>query len=69
MPTSAGVQLLPKDLPQTLADYADRSDLYAVFEDLLKGLLIAKPDEPIAFCIEALKEGLRTVSLYTFGEG
>ena len=44
------------DYNESLDDYLDQNQVFELFEDLMKQLLVAKPDDPLNYLIDKLSE-------------
>ena len=43
------------DYMQSIEQYLDENQVYELFEDLLKKLVVARPDKPLDFLLEKIK--------------
>ena len=43
------------DYMQSIEQYLDENQIYEMFEDLLKQLLVARPEKPLEFLVQQIK--------------
>ena len=51
------------DYQREIEKYLESKKVYELFEDLMKSLVISKPEDPIDFIIQKLSEPERTIFL------
>ena len=56
-------KLQKHDYMSTIETYLQENQVYELFEDLLKQLVVARPDKPLDFITEALQNGKRKFHL------
>jgi adenylate kinase len=44
------------DYMQTVEAFLEQNQIYELFEDLLKQLIVARPEDPLAFLIQKIKQ-------------
>lgn len=52
-------KLAKHDYMQQIEQFLEENQVYELFEDLLKQLVVARPDKPLDFIIEALNSNKR----------
>ena len=52
-------KLQKHDYMNTIESYLEENQVYELFEDLLKQLVVARPDKPLDFITEALSNPKR----------
>ena len=48
-------KLQKHDYMQTIEQYLEENQVYELFEDLLKQIIVARPDKPLDYIIEAFQ--------------
>ena len=56
MPPKQLVDHSAEEFTESAAEYADRYGVYEIFESLLQELVIAKPEDPVTFLVDVLKQ-------------
>ena len=51
------------DYMQSIEQYLDENQIYEMFEDLLKQLLVARPEKPLEFLVQQIKSPQSKYSL------
>lgn len=57
-------KLAKHDYMQSIEQYLEENQVYELFEDLLKQLVVARPDKPLDFIMEALQANKRKFTKY-----
>ena len=53
------------DYMQSIEQYLDENQIYELFEDLLKQLLVARPEKPLEFLVQQIKSPQSKFSVLT----